>query len=108
MLGTDLLLALDEDSHANWWLPIPRLECRRVNGDTRLVICCAPAKKTAVALCRLERGRLPEFLVSRRLNVVMGVQQYCWRPHWAAPGTEHRRMRAVNFKHSDTSEPSGL
>src|SRR5262245_6675891 len=97
MRGPDFLLALDEDGHANRRLPLPRLQCRRVNRDSGLVIGRTTTKKTSPTFRRHEWRRIPEFVGTGRLDVMMCVEQYCRRTCRPSGGTEYRGMSPVDL-----------
>jgi hypothetical protein len=95
VLGTDLLLALVEDAHAQRQLAerravrLDRLETRH---EIALVVRYPAREEMAVALGRLERWRLP--LVERvgRLHVVVVVHE---QRLLAATGLAHDRRRTA-------------
>ena len=90
MIGTDLLLALDDHLHADGRCDHPGL-----------VVACAAAVEAAVSLGRLERRGLPLCLVAGRLHVVMGVQQDGGRAVRRGDLAEDRRVRAVQLQETD-------
>ena len=73
-VGADLLLALDEDRHADRQRPVVRAQRGDVGHDAGLVVGGAAAVEAAVALGRLERRAVPQCVVAGRLHVVVGVE----------------------------------
>jgi len=70
----DLLLALDEDRHADRETPAVGPERGDVSHHTGLVVRDAAPEDPPVAFRGLERGAVPPGLVAGGLDVVVGVQ----------------------------------
>ena len=84
---------------------VPCLQRGRVHGDPCLVVRRAPAEQPPAPFGRLERRRGPERTVTRRLDVVMGVQQHPARSGRSPGETVHRRMGALHGQRPDVAEP---
>ncbi|HEY8829043.1 MAG TPA: hypothetical protein VIM83_00430, partial [Candidatus Limnocylindria bacterium] len=100
MRGARFLLTFDEQRDPAGRLSAVRPQRGKMRRDAGLVIRDATAVEPAVALGRREWIGLPRVARSRRLHVMVGIEEDRRRPRRTVDPSDDRGMRAVLLDHA--------